>query len=271
MTCPTVGRLLLPNAQRDLAAAFGRYPHLYDQVLEEVHARLNTAGYATKLDLAALITWKHIQTAPWMQKLLKQPPMAVQQRTQAAFAPGISDQQRIDALESIPGLGGVGRAFTSVLLAAWRPTEYGVYDDRASGTGWVQVVDPQCACNRHELPVYFDHLRQMAGELRGGWTPRNVDMALYSLLHAARRSLAPLPGTRQRPLEGTTPQQARPRSISDSTSTPRAVAPPSGTCSPRSRLRKASGSPLNDDRCRDFHEIGARSQIRDVTAPVRRR
>jgi hypothetical protein len=190
MTCPTVGRLLLPNAQRDLAAAFDRYPHLYDQVLEEVHARLNATGYATKLDLAALITWKHIQTAPWMQKLLKQPPMAVQQRTQAAFAPGISDQQRIDALESIPGFGGGGRAFTSVLLAAWRPTEYGVYDDRASGTGWVQVVDPQCACNRRELSVYFDHLRQMAGELRGGWTPRNVDMALYSLLRAARSSSA---------------------------------------------------------------------------------
>jgi hypothetical protein len=129
MTCPTVSRLLLPNVQRDLAAAFDEYPHLYDQVLEEVHARLNAVGYATKLDLAALITWKHIQNAPWMQKLLKQPPMAVQQRTQAAFAPGISDQQRIDALESIPGFGGGGGAFTSVLLAAWRPTEYGVYDD----------------------------------------------------------------------------------------------------------------------------------------------
>lgn len=186
MTCST-DRLLLPNAQQDLAAAFDRYPHLYDQVLEEVHARLNAAGYATKLDLAALITWKHIQTGPWMQRLLTQPPMAVQQRTQAAFAPGISDQQRIDALESIPGFGGEGGAFTSVLLAAWRPTEYGVYDNRASGIGWAQVVDPQCACNRHELPVYFDHLRRMAGELHGGWTPRDVDMALYSLLRAARR------------------------------------------------------------------------------------
>ncbi len=163
-----------------MAAAWQEYPHLYDQVLEEVHARLNSAGYATKLDIAALIAWKHVQNASWMQDLLKSPPLAIQQRTQAAFAPDKTDRERIGALESIPGFGS-GNAFTSVLFAAWRPAEFGVYDTRASSRGWDTVVSPTCQCDRADLVVYFDHLRQMASELGFGWTPRDVDMALYML------------------------------------------------------------------------------------------
>jgi hypothetical protein len=163
-----------------MANAWREYPHLYDQVLEEVHARLNSAGYASKLDLAALIAWKHVQNAPWMQDLLTSPPLAVQQRTQAAFAPGKTDRERVDALDGIPGFGS-GNAFTSVLFAAWRPAEFGVYDSRASRKGWDRAVSSSCQCDRADLIVYFDHLRQMAGELGHGWTPRDVDMALYML------------------------------------------------------------------------------------------
>jgi hypothetical protein len=164
-----------------MAEAWREYPHLYDQVLAEVHARLlNSAGYATKLDLAALIAWKHVHNAPWMQELLKSPPLAVQQRTQVAFAPNKTDRERIDALEGIPGFG-AGNSFTSVLLAAWRPAEFGVYHTNASSRGWDRVVRPSCQCDRAELTVYFDHLRQMAGELGHGWTPREVDAALYML------------------------------------------------------------------------------------------
>ena len=112
LSCPTASALLVSGARRTMVGAWGQYPHLYDQVLEEVHARLNFAGHATKLDLAALIAWKHVQNAPWMQELLKFPPLGVQQRTQAAFAANKSDRQRIDALESIPGFGS-GNAFTS--------------------------------------------------------------------------------------------------------------------------------------------------------------
>lgn len=180
MSCPVANPLLAPDARRTMAEAWREYPHLYDQVLEEVHARLNAAGYATKLDLAALMAWKHVQNAPWMQELLKSPPLAIQQRTQAAFAPGKTDQERINALRSIPGFGS-GNAFTSVLFAAWHPTEFGVYDSRASGNGWDRVVSSSCQCDRADLIVYFDHLRQMASELGHGWTPRDVDAALYML------------------------------------------------------------------------------------------
>jgi hypothetical protein len=180
MSCSTANPLLAPNVLHTMAAAWRKYPHLYDQVLEEVHARLSAAGYATKLDLAALIAWKHVQNATWMQDLLKLPPLAVQQRTQAAFAPYKTDRERIDALDGIPGFGS-GNAFTSVLFAAWRPAEFGVYDTSASSQGWSKVVRPTCRCDRADLTVYFDHLRQMASELGHGWTPREVDMALYML------------------------------------------------------------------------------------------
>lgn len=163
-----------------MASAWNSYPKLYDQVLEEVHARLNSVGYATKLDLAALIAWKHVQNSPWMQELLKCAPLGVQQRTQAAFASNKTDRERIDALDGVPGFGS-GVAFTSVLFAAWRPSEYGVYDSRASGDGWDRIVNSACQCDRADLIVYFDHLRQMATELGHGWTPRDVDMALYML------------------------------------------------------------------------------------------
>lgn len=180
MSCPTANRLLVPGARQAMAKAWREYPHIYDQVLAEVHARLNSAGYATKLDLAALIAWKHVQNAPWMQDLLKSPPLAVQQRTQAAFVPDKTDRERIDALESIPGFGS-GNSFTSVLFAVWRPTEFGVYDTNASSRGWDRVVSSSCRCDRSDLIVYFDHLRQMASELGHGWTPRDVDIALYML------------------------------------------------------------------------------------------
>lgn len=115
-----------------------------------------------------------------MQDLLKSPPLAVQQRTQAAFAPGKTDRERIDALESIPGFGS-GNAFTSVLLAAWRPTNFDVYDINTSSRGWGGVVSSSCRCDRTDLIIYFDHLRQLASELGYGWTPRDVDMALYAM------------------------------------------------------------------------------------------
>jgi hypothetical protein len=180
MICGSTSLLAGADARRLLNEAFERYPHLYDQVLEEVHARLNSAGYATKLDLAALIAWKHVNNAPWMQEMLKLPPLAVQQYTASAFGPGKTDQERVDAVRGIPGFR-AGAAFASVLLAAWRPSEFGVYDNQSSGRGWEQVVKSACNCPRTELVVYFGHLRRIADELGGGWTPRDVDKALYML------------------------------------------------------------------------------------------
>jgi hypothetical protein len=163
-----------------MLGAWKRYPFLYDEVLQEVHVRITRRGFATKLDLAALIAWKHVQNAEWMREVLKLAPLMVQSRTEKAFAPGLSDKERISALASLPGFGG-GGAFTSVLLTAWKPTEYGVYDDGGATKGWQKVVNPLCRCNPASLIVYFDHLRQIARELGPKWIPRDVDIALFVL------------------------------------------------------------------------------------------
>jgi hypothetical protein len=180
VSCPTASPLLVDGARPALTQAWRDYPHIYDQVLEEVHARVNSAGYATKLDLAAVVAWKHVQTVEWMRKLLMFTPLGGQHRTRAAFAPSRTDRERIDALNGIPGFGS-GDASTSALFAAWRPTKFGVYDRRAGSVGWPRVVNLSCQCDRSDLVAFFEHLRQIANELSHGWTPRDVDVALYVL------------------------------------------------------------------------------------------
>jgi hypothetical protein len=178
--CPTAPTLLAtgsPSAMRDALAA---YKPNYDDVFDDIHQRLAANGYATKLDLAALITWKHIQNATWMSDMLALPKGTVEAKTREAFAAGISDSDRVAALRGIPGFGS-GHALTSALLAVWHPSEFGTFDTRASSRGWQKVVTPACVCSRTDLPVYFDHLRQIATEMGADWTPRKVDMALFNL------------------------------------------------------------------------------------------
>lgn len=184
MTCPPTQTLLLPTAPVDLMKAVAHYPAAYDEVFDAVHARLTAAGHATKLDLAALIAWKHVRNARWMKALFKLGPGEVEDATGAAFAPGLTDADRVSALAGLPGFGR-GRAFTSVLLAAWDPNEFGVFDRIAGFEKWAKAMSASCSCDRASLPVYFDHMRQIALEMRAAtgqpWTPRQVDMALLNL------------------------------------------------------------------------------------------
>jgi hypothetical protein len=183
----------MPGSAALLTAALALYPPDYDDVFNDVHTRLQVQGHATKLDLAALITWKHVQVAKWMATMLALPAGVVTAKTGAAFAPGLTDAARLNALRGIQGFGSrTGAAFPSVLLAAWKPEEFGVFDKNASGynpkrsgRGWPRVITASCACPRGLLPIWFDHLRQIAGEMsaatRGAWTPRMVDKALLNV------------------------------------------------------------------------------------------
>lgn len=185
MACPHAEHFLRPDAHRELLRACDDYPAHYDDVLDDVHERLHSNGHASKLDLAALIGWKHVNNAKWMQTMLLLPPDTVEAATAAAFEPGLTDGERIAALASIPGYGR-GGAFTSVLLTAWDPAQFGVYDRRAASTGWSRAVTDACSCPRHHLPIWFEHLRQLAEELSAlegmvAWTARSVDMALFNL------------------------------------------------------------------------------------------
>jgi hypothetical protein len=179
------GYLLVEGSAEWLATSLDSYPPHYDEVLNAVHERLASANEATKLDLAALIGWKHVRNAPWMRKLLAMPDRRVRCLTAGAFAPGLSDADRILAVRGLPGFGS-GGAFTSVLLTAWDPTEFGVYDGLVASKRRL-AVGPSCACDWQHLPKYWDHLRRMAQEMSATgapWTPRMVDMAIMNLTPA---------------------------------------------------------------------------------------
>jgi cell division FtsZ-interacting protein ZapD len=174
--------LLIPGAEPALTAAYVSYPLVCDEVLSEVRSRLVAHGAATKVDLAALVFWKHINNARWMADLLNVPDTTVRAATAAAFAPIMTDQERVLALAPLKGFG-AGGAITSILFAAWDPQRFGVYD-RLALAARERVVSDDCTCDWDYLPTYWEHLRRLAGELSvagGTWSPRMVDMALFKL------------------------------------------------------------------------------------------
>lgn len=157
--------LLRCGAAAKLTQAHASYPPHYDEVLESVRARLIRHGSADKLDLAALIAWKHVRNAPWMRTLLNMPDAEVVRVTRSAFVAGLSDADRIAALKTLPGFGS-GGAFTSVILTAWDPARFGIFDRLVVlKRGWV-IVD-SCMCDWAHLPTYWTHLRALASELKG--------------------------------------------------------------------------------------------------------
>lgn len=181
ITCSSAA-LLTAGTKAALSESYLSYAHVSDEVFSEVRSRLVTHGAATKLDLAALVFWKHINNAPWMTKLLKVPDTAVRIATAAAFAPGLSDEERVAALGPLPGFGG-GRAIASTLLAAWDPERYGVYD-RLALAAKAKWIDAKCVCDWENLPTYWSHLRRVAAELSSNgacWSPRMVDMSLFNV------------------------------------------------------------------------------------------
>jgi hypothetical protein len=180
-TCPA-STLLPAGAGPALADALLLYPSTYDEVFNAVGSRLVAQGAASKLDLAALITWKHIQTATWMERLLRVPDAEVREATAAALAAGLTDQQRVMALAPLPGFG-AGGPVTSVFFAAWNPSRYAVYD-KVVEQHRPKAVTPACPCSWANLPDYWEHVRRIAAELSVGaadWTPRMVDRAMLNL------------------------------------------------------------------------------------------
>lgn len=173
--------LLRPGAHATLTRYRAQYLAPYDDVFWEVHTRLHEHGFATKLDLGALITWKHTRTAVWMRTLNLLDESTVRSITGNAFGASTTEQA-VAALRPLPGFG-AGLAYTSVLLAAWDPERFGVYDKFAVAAR-ARVVAAQCSCTWDDLITYEDHLRQIAGDLSTHatpWTPREVDMALYGM------------------------------------------------------------------------------------------
>src|SRR4051794_18623620 len=77
--------------------------------------------------------------------------------------------------------------FTTVLLTAWDPASFGVYDRLVYANRSIAVSEA-CTCDWSHLPTYWAHLRSIAAELATSpgsedvaWTPRRVEMALMNL------------------------------------------------------------------------------------------
>src|SRR4051812_14538076 len=76
------------RAKRLIAAA-DRYAaevsSVYDEVVEQVIARVADAGSLGKLDLGALTAWKRLRAdTPWMARLMSRPDHEVRQHTERA-------------------------------------------------------------------------------------------------------------------------------------------------------------------------------------------
>ena len=86
-----------------LSAALATYDTIYDEVFVSVHERMAGSGFATKADISALMFWKRIEAKTFRKRLLETPDSEVRSITQAAFADGISNAERLNAMRPLPG------------------------------------------------------------------------------------------------------------------------------------------------------------------------
>jgi hypothetical protein len=157
-----------------------KHPH-YDQVFWEVSAQIRKRGEAGKLDLAALTCWKRSGRGRWVSDLMEWPDAKVRERSRAALAAGLTDQQRLDALAQLPGFK-TKSAMATALLACDNPEEFGVFDWRAL-EGLVRIERP-IKRGRGETLRYLDRLRELRDLARGfrqSVTARNVDLGLWAI------------------------------------------------------------------------------------------
>ena len=165
-----------------LTSALETYDKIYDEVFESVHERMAGNGFATKMDISALLFWKRIETKKFRMHLLETSDSKVRSVTQAAFADGMSNADRLDAMRPLPGCKS-GIAVPTTILAAFDPGRFGIYDERAL-KALKRLRVPNCKCTISRGDIFFDHLARLATEMSvvgNSWTPRQVDMALFKL------------------------------------------------------------------------------------------
>ena len=165
-----VGRLL---------KAMGQYGPYYDEVFWQINAHICEQGEAGKLELAALICWKRSGQGHWVSDLMELPDAEVRERSRAALATGLTDQQRLDFLAPLPGFRSKSALATAV-LACNDPDEFGVLDWRA--LEGLQRIDRPIKRGRGETLRYLNRVRELRDLTRGSRrsvTARNIDQGLW--------------------------------------------------------------------------------------------
>ena len=164
---------------RRLLDAMDQYGPFYDEVFWEVSSRIREQGEAGKLELAALICWKRSGQGHWVSDLMELPDTEARKRSHAAFAPRMTDQERLDVLATLPGFKAKSAIATAV-LACNDPAEFGVLDRRA--LDGLRRIERPIKLGRGETLRYLDRLRQLrdlVSVARPGVTARNLDQSLW--------------------------------------------------------------------------------------------
>ncbi|MEU0061492.1 hypothetical protein [Streptomyces sp. NPDC006334] len=182
--CGQVWDVLIPARAGYLA---GVSPH-YDEVFHDVVQRTEHAGSLGKTDIAALTVWKRLSAqTPWASALMSLPDAHVREVTQRAVTAvrdtAVPRSEAARAGRSImwelPGFR-TGDALASAALTAAAPTRMAVYDRRvqhALETLGLTLTRTPGRCGRY-LQL-LDDLLQHSPAPADGWTPRDIDTALY--------------------------------------------------------------------------------------------
>lgn len=164
-------------------------PH-YDEVLQEVSARIRMTASIGKTDIGALLFWKRLRAnTPWVGKLMIMPDKDVRAVTEKAVAavnsiamttPMAASAGR-ESLSSLPGFRS-GDALASALLLAAAPERMAVYDRRAMAALKKLGLSLSTASGRYgRYMALVEDLRAVANSNGHTWTARDVDIALYWL------------------------------------------------------------------------------------------
>jgi hypothetical protein len=167
----------------------------YDDVFREVQQRIAAVGSIGKSDIAMLSFWKRLRAdTPWVRKLLGLADVEVRGVTAlAVIASRTGDSieaagQARELLRPLPGLGH-GTALASALLTVASPSRLAVYDKRArKGLSEVELEladGPPLFYARYMRLI--EQCRTEAAEQGHGWSPHDVDLALYTLGRPAHR------------------------------------------------------------------------------------
>ncbi|MFE7648459.1 hypothetical protein [Streptomyces phaeoluteigriseus] len=182
--CGQAWDVLIP-ARADYLA--GVSPH-YDEVFHDVAQRTEHAGSLGKTDIAALVVWKRLSAqTPWVSALMSLPDTHVREVTKRAVT-AVRDTAvpRSEAARTgrsimweLPGFR-TGDALASAALTAAAPTRMAVYDRRVQHAldtlGLTLTPTPGRYGRYMQL---LDNLLQHSRAPADGWTPRDIDTALY--------------------------------------------------------------------------------------------
>jgi hypothetical protein len=172
------------------SAYYAEVSDAYDEVVEQVAARVAEAGCLGKLDLGALTAWKRLRAdTPWMGKLMSCPDREVRLHTERAViaardetkpVPGAAAAART-ALTVLPGFAH-GDAIASAVCFVAAPLRLAIYDRRAHyGLHQLDLALDNQPGRYGRYLLLIEQCRQELADQGHVWTARQVDVALYQL------------------------------------------------------------------------------------------